>query len=157
MNELSGVVGGLDAGVFAVVVCFFFLVFGLSVAKGLPWTSWPGLLIMGCFWQYSRERSGGARAPAPVTGYIKRGNRHSGQMISLVVSSGFPLRKTFPSSQMAASVSTRTPFISSESGSLALTVAGLFPDSSRRRFASSSAFCRATTAAERIRAIFSSR
>ena len=35
---------------------------------------------------------GGARAPTPVTGYNRRGNRHSGQIISFVVCRGFPLR-----------------------------------------------------------------
>lgn len=36
LKELSGVVGGLDAGVFEVFVCFFFLGFSLSVANGFP-------------------------------------------------------------------------------------------------------------------------
>lgn len=47
--DASGVDGGLDPGVFDVVFCFFFFGLSLSVAKGFPWTSCPGLMIRGCF------------------------------------------------------------------------------------------------------------
>src|SRR3954447_17301765 len=72
MTKYRGQRGHLVVGISGMVLSrspFFFLGLGM-MAKSLPWTSWPGRVIIGPLAQYSQSESGGGRDMAPVLGYM---------------------------------------------------------------------------------------